>query len=461
MKNLSSTGKTSLQQTTIDPGLEALLDRLEHQSLASDFHMQRELGLSFALRPYLTANQPFQMTPFPEEVELASLYLYSDYFPTDGHPTLIEQVRDLIIEHVPQEEREWLDAVRHSYMDLLEVAQVSTGTESTILLLRSLGDKQEFHLTENVLSRTLQEGQILLTRLIRQPNHISLPGVAVTLSEHMGKALFSLTDEGRREIELESGQFALGEWPEFAKKYGYIFLWNLVKIRTGALWLADSQVQYHDSKGKPYLYGIAIYDHREPRVLEKGFDQLQGFQRFPLTETTDQQPSNTHSSVRVWTKEYSDSSQDTLGLYVARITLTDTQLFVETDSGEHLDILKHELARTFGFSLHFRGEITEPPTHLPPEVDLLSETFHAKPVTVSLVEDQKILKDFLESVYLDWAERPCPALHDETPRHICSRDGDTNKVAMLIDQMEQHDLAYRRTGTRGYDYNILRGHVGI
>ncbi len=458
---MSSTNRTSLQHTTVDPGLEALFARLENQSLVPDFLIQRELGLSFALRPYLPPDQPLPLEPLPEEIDLATLYLYSDYFPTDGHPTLIEQVRDLITEHVPQEERDWLDAVRHSYMDLLEIADIDNKTETTNLILRSLGDGQEFYVTENILSRTLQKGQILLTRLIRRPDCISLPGVTVTLSGNMGRALFTLTDDGRRDIELGSGQFALGEWPEFAKQYGYTFLWNLVKVRSGALWIADSQVQYRASKGEPYLYAVAIYEHGEPMVLEEGLDQFQGFQRLTLSEADDPTQSCDDSSIKVWIQKIPDSIQQTSELCITRITLTHTQLFVETDSGEHLDVLKHKLARTFGFSLHFRGEITTCPAHIPPEVDLLSDTFHAIPVNVSLEDDQKILKPFLESVYLEWAERPSPSLNDETPRHAVLKNGETERVAKLINQLEQSDLAYLRTGTRGYDYNILRGHVGI
>ena len=92
---------------------------------------------------------------------------------------------------------------------------------------------------------------------------------------------------------------------------------------------------------------------------------------------------------------------------------------------------------------------------------MLSDSFHAQPLTVSLEEEQAMLKSFLESVFLDWAERPCPVLHDESPRHVAVKGGKIRQVATLIDQMEQHDLAFRRTGTRGYDYNILRGHVGV
>ena len=36
-----------------------------------------------------------------------------------------------------------------------------------------------------------------------------------------------------------------------------------------------------------------------------------------------------------------------------------------------------------------------------------------------------------------------------------------NHTERVMEQIERHDLAYRRTGKLGYDYNILRGHAGL
>ena len=41
------------------------------------------------------------LAPLPEEVELADLLLYADFYPEDGQLTLIEQLRDVITEHIP------------------------------------------------------------------------------------------------------------------------------------------------------------------------------------------------------------------------------------------------------------------------------------------------------------------------------------------------------------------------
>ena len=102
-------------------GIRNLLLRLKAQSLKLDFQVQREMALGLVLKPYLDPITAQYLAPLPEEIEIAEGYLYADYFPMDGHPSLIEQVRDTITEHVPEEERIWLDPVRHSYMDLLQV----------------------------------------------------------------------------------------------------------------------------------------------------------------------------------------------------------------------------------------------------------------------------------------------------------------------------------------------------
>ena len=94
-------------------------------------------------------------------------------------------------------------------------------------------------------------------------------------------------------------------------------------------------------------------------------------------------------------------------------------------------------------------------------MDLLADQYVAPPVTVSADEEAKMLSSFLAKVYLEWAEQPCPALHNETPRHFARDPQQQSQVAALIDQMEQHDLGFRRTGQRAYDYGILRSHIGL
>jgi len=70
-------------QTSIHQSLYALLARLESFSMEPDFLPQREMALSYVLRPYLGVWGRIPLTLLPEEIELAKLYLYADYFPTE------------------------------------------------------------------------------------------------------------------------------------------------------------------------------------------------------------------------------------------------------------------------------------------------------------------------------------------------------------------------------------------
>src|SRR5574341_1773723 len=120
------------------PSLEALLYRLEALSLEPGFATQRQSALGLAFQPYLEGTARGLLLPLVEETQLADLSLYADFYPQDGQLTLIEQLRDVITEHIPSDERAWLDPLKHSYLDVLEVA--GTPNPNGDIAMRSLGD---------------------------------------------------------------------------------------------------------------------------------------------------------------------------------------------------------------------------------------------------------------------------------------------------------------------------------
>jgi hypothetical protein len=86
------------------------------------------------------------VSPLPQETELADHLLYADFYPQDGQLSLIEQLCDVITEHIPQEEREWLDPLKHSYLDLAEF--LSADEESRRLVFRSVGDARVYRVQD-------------------------------------------------------------------------------------------------------------------------------------------------------------------------------------------------------------------------------------------------------------------------------------------------------------------------
>lgn len=437
--------------------LTSLLERLESLSLEPEFRLQREQALYFFLKPYFSPQYQGWLAPLPEEVELAKLALYADYLPTDGHPSLIEQARDQIINHLPEDARAWLDPLRHSYMDVLEILAIGSSSGADDLHLRSLGDEIEYVVRGGDFAGRHHKGQILVTRLIQRPEYTAFPGVAVTLSQVFGNAYFETVKELQVEMEATSGVFDWGNWPEFAKRFGHVLLWAIADIRTKGLLVTETNIRYVTVHGEPLLYAVALYEHNQYSLYASTLAEIDGWE---LQRGEGSQPGVNTEIPRVWVQRQgpSDNGHPSIS---ARLTLTPTMLWVECDSAERLNDVKHELASCLGYALHFRGESVERPRHVLQDCDLEAEEPPTRIIQVSEDEERRLLSQFLETVYVDWTEKPCPALRNQFPRQYAVTPERKQTVAQIIDEREREDLCRRRTGTPGYDYNILRAHVGL
>lgn len=440
--------------------LDAILARLESLSLKPEFALQREIALARALRPYLGGIAGRLVAPLAQETEFANLFLLCDFYPEDGQLTLIEQLRDVITEHIPNEERQWLDPLKHSYFDLMELTSLPRPGED--LTVRSLGDRTTLVVPCHESLKGLAAGRVLLTRLVGTPDggesgKAVWAGCGIVLSQTDAKALIEMTAEWRREMEMTTGSFALGEWREFTKRFGYMFLWAFAQLRTDALVDAVAHIRYRRPDGQPYLYAVALYDHHEYRFFVDG-----------LSEMSELKPEQTAPQVRrqgqtddvppacIWAQR--DESGVT-GSIVAKVTLTSSQLIVECDSSARLDQIKHRLAASFGFSLHFRCETLVPPARQFSVAELMSD--EPPPLVVTSEEDRALLNQFLEKAYLEWSDQPHLALGGHTPRHAAASAAMSGKVGALINEMAQHDPGRQRCGRPAFDYNRLRAHVGL
>ena len=440
--------------------LETVLARLDALSRQPEFSLQRELGLAQALKPYVQDGMSRALAALPQEAELATLWLFCDFYPEDGQLTLIEQLRDVITEHIPENERIWLDPLKHSYIDLLELVTAPTATAS--LTVRSLGDGTTFLLPYEDVVKELSAGQVLLTRVIRDPKrlesgHAVWAGCGLILSASEGKALYDRTRDWERRMEMSSGELVLGEWQEFTKRFGHVLLWIFAEMRVAALIDAVEHIRYRTSNGDPYLYAIALYDIDDHRGFANGVSDMKEWraERSVLRAGGDS-VQTTAAMPEVWIQI---SETPTGPAIVARLTLTSSQLLVECDSRDLLDDIKHRLARAFSFALHFRGETFTPPDHGVTLEELRSD--QPLTVVVSPDADRAMLKAFLEKAYLEWSDQPHRMLKGQTPRHAAVSAASREIVAGLIKEMEVADLGVRRGGQPAYDYNILRGHVGL
>ena len=419
---------------------------------------QRQIAMRLALQPYLEGEAGGLLSPLPQETDLANLLLYSDCYPQDGQLTLIEQLRDVITEHIPQEEREWLDPLKHSYLDLAEF--LSFDEQDQRLVFRSIGDARVYRVPDGAFRKELQPGQVLLTRLIREPGDVEweraiIAGAAIVLSNEDGKGLLMATRDYQRQVEITAGSFELGDWQEFAKRYGHVLLWTFARMRFAALIDAVKSIHYVGEGGKPYLYALALYDHCEYGYIAEMLAGLEGFEH----EATVSPAGGASASKEAQHFVQREASGSLESAVVVRLILTSSQLWVECDSRERLDAVKHKLAAAFGFSLHFRGETYTPPPRQLKESELAVDG----PLTllVSAEEDRALLNGFLETLYLEWAERACPSIGNQMPRHVATSAAGRAQVAALIADMERHDPGTRRVGQASFDYNRLRAHVGL
>lgn len=435
--------------------LEAVLARLEVLSLSPGFALQRETALARALRPYLESGAGRIVAPLAQETELAGLFLLCDFYPEDGQLTLIEQLRDVITEHIPNEERVWLDPLKHSSMDLLELTSAPKPGEA--LTLRSLGDGIMCVLPDGDFAKDLSAGQVLLTRVIPAPGDDESgkavwAGCGLVLASTDAKKVLEITAEWRREMEMSSGSFALGEWKEFTKRFGYMLLWAFAQLRSDAFVDAVVHIRYRCPDGQPNLYAVALYDHHEYRLYVDRLSEMQELEPETSAMQTGGEDTAGLPAARVWVQRVATAT-------VARLTLTSSQLIVECDSPEQLDRVKHRLAASLGFALHFRGETLAPPARQLSVNDLMSD--ESLTVVVTQEEDHAVLNRFLEKAYLEWSDQPHLALGGQTPRHAAAVVPMRDQVGALIDEMARHDPGLSRIGRTAFDYNRLRAHVGL
>jgi hypothetical protein len=438
--------------------LEAVLTRLESLSLRPEFTLQRERALARALRPYLEGGAGRLIVPLAHETELANLSLFCDFYPEDGQLTLIEQLRDVITEHIPSDERAWLDPLKHSYLDVLEPASIPEPGET--VTLRSLGDGTTFVVPGGEFVKDLPAEHAMLTRVIPDPGDPESgkavwAGCGIALPPADAHTLLAMTADWRREMEVSSGSFALGEWKEFAKRFGYMMLWAFARQRMAALVDAVEHIRFRTPNGQPYLYVVALYDHHEYRIFAEGLSEMGELESEALPERG-QGGVGGFPLAQTWVQRDRNGST---ALVVVRLTLTSAQLIVECDNPERLDRIKHRLAALFGFSLHFRGETLAPPARQLSIAGLMSD----EPLTLVVTEEEDValLNQFLEKAYLEWSDQPHLALGGYTPRHAAASSAMRGTVSALIDEMERYDPGFARVGRAAFRYNTLRAHVGL
>src|SRR6476660_7734781 len=82
--------------------LETVLARIDALSQKPEFAMQRQLGLTRALNPYLQHDIGRVLPGLPQETGRATLSLLCDCYPEDGHLRRSDRARDVIADDIPE-----------------------------------------------------------------------------------------------------------------------------------------------------------------------------------------------------------------------------------------------------------------------------------------------------------------------------------------------------------------------
>jgi hypothetical protein len=208
--------------------------------------------------------------------------------------------------------------LKHSYLDVLK--PTSPPQLGQDLVLQSLADETRLILPGGEFVKDLATDRPLLTRVIhdpktQEPDRAVWAGCGITVSQADAEALLDITSEWRREMEVTTGSFALGEWKEFAKRFGYMILWAFAQRRMDALVDAVIHIGYRNPDGQPYLYAVALYDHHEHSFFTEILSEMNDFHVEKQVSDDRQSAAGDRPSVQKWVQR-----ED--GRLVARLTLT-------------------------------------------------------------------------------------------------------------------------------------------
>ena len=130
------------------------------------------------------------------------------------------------------------------------------------------------------LDRSIETGQMLLTRLVREPGDPESPlavlaGPCCSCRRRMRGRCMKRPVTNAGEMEVVGGSFELGDWPEFAKRFGHILLRNFARMRFAALVEAVGKSGIGRPRVCPF-YVMALYEHHEYIFIAGGMAELEG-----------------------------------------------------------------------------------------------------------------------------------------------------------------------------------------
>ena len=81
------------------------------------------------------------------------------------------------------------------------------------------------------------------------------------------------------------------------------------------------------------------------------------------------------------------------------------------------------------------------------------------PVEIPPADANRLLREFKEKHYADWADHPLPALHGKTPRQAVKKKAGRVEVDLLLKDCENHEA--QMSEEQRFDFSRVRRELGL
>ncbi len=363
-------------------------------------------------------------------------------FAVEGKP-VVEWFVEAQRRRLSNTELEWLRAQQASWLSVWEVIAVDPGHSMTLVDLLT---GEERTVEEVNASKTLVRRDAILSRVVDHDGLSVLCGVhprpllpvdaAEVVRRIRGRLRRKRTVPVDRLRDDKTGRFMIARWEDAVEK---------LDVRR------STPPRLQNTDGEELLLTVDRFEF-EPTLrdeIEKRLASLEGVEP-PERDEPDQgyvftRPGNAmHGS---W--------QNTV---VGRAEVSVGKLRLETNSVARADSLRERLETACGDLIRHRAREHSDPTFRLQQGDERTDRGQT-PVEIPPADANRLLREFKEKRYADWADQPIPALQGQTPRQAVQKKAGRDQVDLLLKDCENREA--RMPEEQRFDFSRLRRELGI
>lgn len=342
-----------------------------------------------------------------------------------------KRVADAFLEqnarHLPDEEREWIEAQGRAWLSIFEVLKVERGT----VAVRDLLTGHERSVREELASESLVARDVVLARLLEFRGTPLFGGMYGRSLQPSDAA--EVVDAVRTKLRLRKRDVPIERLQN--PRIG----WFLIDAWTDAVDEYDERLSMppllHNTDGDPLLFVTDSFrfEPANRQEIGKRLAALDGA-RVLADDIVFLRPSD----------------ETVLG----RVMVGGDTLQIETNSGKRADALRRTIGDACaGMLLDEKRELQAPPP-------LGAAASAASPLPDDdSAEKQALLREYKEQHYRKWLDMPLPALGGKTPRAAARSAKSRRELDLVLRDIENHEQRLPE-GAR-FDVRRLRRELGL